>query len=312
MNAKNIRDLIRYLPADGPYPGAIHSARGSAAERAFREACLAICLNDPQFGFNFAMSFLSSGRTIPAGVLDMNIRRAFHYFARNAEDDLMNEVYALVHPANIAKRRLLNALLICRDTNLKQVAEDTSLPENVVDLYAQLWFNAPDRLGDKSYIASLVYPQTRLESMNSDPGKDHDYALELLRAGHVHGRDEVLFLAGMTATRKNSATAAMKPAEELENALLAQALTSVRHGGANAKEAPVIDRAKSLVVASKRVDPPSRTGDDVMGLGGISASRSVLSYLAKIQQPEINRRIAEHKLLHDAALAPRKPSAVCV
>jgi hypothetical protein len=161
------------------------------------------------------------------------------------------------------------------------------------------------------YVAALVYPRTRLESMHLAAGDDQDYAQELLRAGHVHGRVEVLFLAGITGTR-NPATAAMKPAEELENALLAQALTSVRHGGANAKEAPVIDRAKSLVVASKRVDPPSRTGDDVMGLGGISAAHSVLSHIRAIHQAETHQRKAPQNAQPDAAPAPRKPSSVRV
>jgi|GEM_PF-4941785 len=308
MTAKEIRELIRFLPVGGPYPGVINSTHGSS-ERAFKELCLAVCVNDPQFGYNFVLSLVTAGRALPAGVLDMNLRRAFNYFDRNTEDDLMSEAYSLVHPANLTQRQILHALLICRDTNLKQIAEDMGLPAPVVSLYGTLWFNVLDRLDDRMYLASLVHPNTRFESANKHKGEDLDYAQALLRAGHTFGREEVLYMAGIIPAR-NSTAATVKSAEEFENTLMEEAITSMRHGGANAKDAPAIDRAKTIVTASKRVGQSERTGDDVKGLGGISASRSVLSYIQNIQQPDFDRRIATHKAQHDESLTSKKAGAV--
>ena len=308
MTAKTIRELTRYLPVDGPYPNATCSVRGPT-ERSFRELCLAVCLNDPEFGYNFVMAFVNNGRTIPPGVLDINLRRAFYYFTRNSSDDVMCEAYALVHPANTAKRRILNALLICQDTNLTQIAEVLSLPENVVGVYEQLWFNVRDRIGEKSYIAFLVFPQTRFESTEQEPGDEQDYAQALLRAGHNFGSQEVLYMAGLTATR-NSIDRVAGSSGEFESILMGDALTRVRHGGANAKIAPAIDRAKTLVAASKRMGEPERTGDEIAGLGGISASRSVLENVLNIQQPDIRRRLGHQQSQQEAPLAARKAGAV--
>jgi hypothetical protein len=80
------------------------------------------------------------------------------------------------------------------------------------------------------------------------------------------------------------------------------ALTLARHGGSNDKFAPAIDRAKTIVAASKRAgEPPGRLTDAVAGLGGIGAAESTLSYIAKIHQPDVRRRIAQQQEQHDAA-----------
>jgi hypothetical protein len=254
------------------------------------------------------MSCVSTGRTIHPGVLDTNLRRAFRYFARNTMDEVMSEANALVHPANAANRRTLNALLICRDTKLSQISEALSLPEYVIGVYEQLWFNVRDRMEDKSYIASLVFPQTRFESKEQDGGGDQDYAQALLRAGAKFGAEEVLYMAGLTTTR-NTILQPAKSADEFEGILMEDALTQARHGGANAKSAPAIDRAKTLVAASKRAGQPDRTGDDVAGLGAIGAGQSTLNNIAKIQQPDVLRRIAAQQAHYDAGAAPEKASA---
>jgi hypothetical protein len=293
MTTQLIRELIRYLPVNGPYPGMVLPGHGSA-DRSFQELCFAVCLDDCQFGYNFVMSYVRTGQVIPAGVFDLNLRRAFYYFARNCPDDLMTEAYALMHPANIGKRKILNAFLICRDINMKQVAEAMSLSETVVSVYEQLWFNVRDRMDDKYYIGSLVFPQMRFESAAEDAGEGRDHAQELLRAGYEYGAEEVLYMAGLIPTR-TSTSATSKSTEELEHLQVAEAITQARHGGANAKSAPAIDRANRLVTASKRASEPDRSGDDLKGLGGVSASRSILTYVHNIQQPDIDRRIAQQQ-----------------
>ena len=116
-------------------------------------------------------------------------------------------------------------------------------------------------------------------------------------------------MAGIIPAR-NSTAATVKSAEEFENTLMEEAITSMRHGGANAKDAPAVDRAKTIVTASKRVGQFERTGDDVKGLGGISATQSVLTYVHNIQKPDIDRRFARQQAQHDAALSSAKAGAL--
>jgi len=308
MTAKQISQLLRYLPVSGPYPGTILPGHGSV-ERAFQELCFAVCLNDPQFGYNFTMTYVRTGQVIPAGVLDMNVRRAFYYFARNNTDNVMTQAHALVHPANIGQRRILHALLICKDIEVKQIAEAMSLPEEVVSIYEQLWFNVRDRMDDKYYLSTLVFPQTRFEPAAEDAEQDRDYAQALLRAGFDYGAGEVLYMAGLAAIRKPIGSAS-KSSEEFEGILMDEAITQARRGGANAKSAPAIDRVIRLVAAAKRAPELDRTGDDVKGLGGISATQSVLTYVHNIQKPDIDRRFARQQAQHDAALSSAKAGAL--
>ena len=90
------------------------------------------------------------------------------------------------------------------------------------------------------------------------------------------------------------------------------ALTLVRHGGANDKAAPAIDRAKTLVAPSKRVGQPEGLTDDIAGLGGIGAAQSTLSVMGRIQQGDIDKRIQrqlqEHAAADKATAKPRVQS----
>ena len=103
-----------------------------------------------------------------------------------------------------------------------------------------------------------------------------------------------------------------KSADEFEALLMEDALTLVRYGGANDKAATAIDRAKTLVAASKRVGQPDRLTDDIAGLGGIGAAESTLNVMLQIQRGDINRRIQsqlqEHAAADKATAKPRVQS----
>jgi TM2 domain-containing membrane protein YozV len=119
-----------------------------------------------------------------------------------------------------------------------------------MNLYEQLWFNVRDRMEEKNYIAGLAYPETRFDSKQRDAEEDQDYAQALLRAAVKFGVDEVLYMAGLTPSRKPTVQVG-KSAQEFEALLMDEALTLARHGCANDKSAPAIDRAKTLVAAQQ-------------------------------------------------------------
>jgi hypothetical protein len=106
-------------------------------------------------------------------------------------------------------------------------------------------------------------------------------------------------MGGLTPSR-SAVVQGGKSADELETLLMDDALTLARHGGANAKSAPAIERAKTLLAASKRAGQPDRLTDDVAGLGGIGAAESTLSYVAQIQEADINKRIGYQQERHGA------------
>jgi hypothetical protein len=302
MNSREIRNLIAYLPPRSPYPGGGASLQ-AGSNRQFREACLAVCLNDPKFGYNFVMSFVKTEQPLPPGVFNLSIRR--DYFAQNHRDDIFADTYALSHPANTARRRIINALLICRDITTAEIASKMDMPVETLELYEQLWFNVRDRLDDPGFIAGLLYANTRLSNLEIDSAEVPDYDIKLLRAAHEFGAAEVLYLTGVVPSREQSFSNAYQ-AQELEFTLMDIAVTQARYGSTTIKSAPAVDRAKSLLIAAKKGGSQDKRADDVMGLGAISASRSILDTIQRVQQPDIARRIELQQKTLDAEKAAEK------
>lgn len=273
MTSDTIRKLAVYLPQDSMYfAGSIEQA--SPSRRAALRDRVAICLQDPAFGWHFASDFARRKERLPVAAYESGtgIARA-HGFLTDVltVDEAPARVYELLHPTQSSTRMLLNALLICRDIELNGIATATGIPEQVVSLYSEVLFNVRDRAKERTYISSLLYPQTRAVEFHSEYLDRVTPALLLLRAGYNYGSEEVLYLAGLRpqgVVQQSESNAV----DDLERMIKHNAKVLSRHGGLNQRNSPGIALGKSIYDAEMQREKPVLTADEAFGLQGLSLS----------------------------------------
>ena len=300
MNKSRIERLAQLLPADagiftaGRQPG---GAPPSLAER------MAIALSAPDFLHRFVMEFVTHGEPMPPSAHESWLRRAHSHFAGEnvVPDNIMLAVEQLTHAGYEFTRQVLNALLVSQDITFPQIAEQLDLNVDTVRCHEQLHFNVKDRGADAAYIARLVYPNGRFQSLRPDGVDELPIDQRLLMAGYTFGAREVLWLAGMT-TDQNGPPSVEQSLKEFEQSLVQNALQLTRAGGLNNTVSPGIAHGKSVLISRRNESrnsplPTSQTND-------ISLGAAILTSMPRSQvERDIKEAAAEQRLArHEAAL----------
>ena len=273
MTAHRIEQLVRLLPLEATL---FSPNRGPGATVPRFAECLAGALNDPAFGHRFAIEYVGRFESLPAAVYELWFRRAYLHYAGTNEipDSIMTQVEQLVLPGSQSTRDILNALLVCQDATHAQIAGFLGLDVQVIQFYEKLHFNVRDRAADKTYMARLVYPQGRFDSLKTDGVNDLSTASRLLMAGHQFGAHEVLWLAGLN-TAQTERPSVEQHLKEFVGALLQNAVQLARAGALNAKSAPGIAHAKTVLSAKRNDDSKTPTSTDPFG-SSVSIGQSIL------------------------------------
>ena len=292
MNAQNIRRLVEVLPEDSRYFGKPPGVKTSEPER------LAMCLNDPKFGWNFVESFIRSRIELPldACIYD-HLRRLYVYHVENEYDPAIAEAISLTSPQNTRARDILKALLVCQDITLQGIAEWMRLSEAAVKLFQQLFFNYRDRLGEPGYITALIYPEGKSATFRADYLERESSGQRLLRMGYEHGADRVASIIGYPPNAGGDEPTEML-CDEFVRLSVKNGVNLAQQGYLNAKDAPGIKVAAAFAALHKKVRETGQTPDEIMGLGAISAGQSVMDTVMKMQEPEIlHRRRLQRQML---------------
>ena len=248
MKRERIEQLAALLPPDAEV---FTSGRQSGAALPGLAERLAVALNAPNFGSRLIMHFVSRREALPPSVHESWLRRAYsHHAGKNLiPDTVMLAVEQFAQPVNEFVRDVLVALLICRDITCEEIAEHLSLNFDTVRCFEQLHFNVRDRVDEAAYIARLVFPQGRFQSLKTDGIDEMEIAQRLLVAAHQTGWKDVLWLAGLD--KRQDPPSVEEELQTFEQAILQNAVQLARSSGLNSKVAPGISHAKSLLAASR-------------------------------------------------------------
>jgi hypothetical protein len=286
MNSKQVRDSIRVQsPCSPAYgiepatPGQVQRRRSVPAEKRW-----AIGLSMPAWGFRIACSHVITGQSLPPGIQERAVRRAYFYL-RGANDEMMSVTLSLWQPEMRWTRITLQGLLSARDVTLDDTAHLLELPREVVELFCDLFF--PVRTRGVSFMASLAFPQTRLGLVTETETEFAQLELNLMRAGRDYGWQEVARFAGLTSIEND------KPmddqVEDLERLTFGNALMVGRAGGLN-RRSEGLHYAKSFV-AARRSKAMEKDDDSRRGLAGMSMGMAVNESFMRIMTPDLQRRL---------------------
>lgn len=196
---------------------------------------------------------------------------------RRFPDPNLNKVLALRSPKLASTRSMVEALLLCRNMTVADVAHRTGLPTAMVEGYEQLFFNVLDRKSEAAFLASVVYPRTRLVEMFDDYLKNEPLGEILKRAGYNNGPEDVLYFAGLEPQLLEQLASDRAP-HRLEGVLMAHGYLLARQGWASQTSAARgIHGARGLIAAAKAGGDSGEDENDLSRVGD-RAMRELISY----------------------------------
>jgi hypothetical protein len=156
----------------------------------------------------------------------------------------------LRRPERTTERNVIEALLIAKDFDLTRAASSIGYPPSLLNCYGQLFFDIQDRRDEHLFIASIVYPDTRIVEMHDAYIDTEGVGPLLKRAGHNNGLGSVLELAGLNSNARRGIDTSQLPTE-LESLLMRNAVLLAKNGWINSANSRGIGHAKSLIAAAK-------------------------------------------------------------
>ena len=277
-----------FLSEEAPYFRKPPGVKTREAER------LAICLNDPKFGWNLVNSFVRARQRLPLTMTDACLCRAYAHLAEASWDPELDLAVALTHPRNTAQANLLWGLIISRHISFEQIATWMGLDQDVVEIFASLFFNVRARWDAPGFMAQLLYPQGKGDTLREDYLASADPGLLLLRAGYEYGAQEVARLAGLS--RPTGAKVSTEQlCDQLETAILQNGVLLARQGYLNAKSSPGLAHARAILVAQRKAkESAPATTPDALGLNAISMGGGIMDLLKSSQATDVAERRQAH------------------
>ena len=253
----------------------------------------AACYKDLSFLWNFVKSFLDVGGYLP---------NDFRAFQNKEEYELMRRVFnferfevrdrELAHAISIDRvlapleKKVLRACLLSGDFDLDEVSRKVGISKSVIKIYEKLFFNVLDRKKEHLFIASIVYPESRLVEFDPDYTMQADYGAILQRAGYRGNVDDVLNMAGVRGYITTGPTQMI--VADFENRIMCNALFLARAGFLNTNNLGVTN-AKNLLAAAKHGgDTESGKSDDSMGAASIG--ENLMDEVVRFSMDELDDR----------------------
>lgn len=222
------------------------------------------CFKNLHLGWDFANT-VSAFPAIFAGD-DLYVWRAYR-FIHGAEDSVVR-MAVMIDTTDECKtlRGQLRALLVVDGVDHDYVSEQLSIDRDVVVAYEKLFFNVIDRKKDHAFIASIVYPNGRLEEGYEGYIANQEINTLLMRAGYTHGAEHVLYAAGLSLHHPYASNTAMDGAIELDARFMADGLFYGSMGWQHQSAMPITN-ARLSMQASKMGGDSALNNANIIDLG---------------------------------------------
>ena len=311
MTRRRIIELLDELPENSFYAkniSPIMAPPGSRGPRNISPALLDCAVFDTKFIWRFTRSFVEANLPLPASATrEKWMCRAWTYGLDKMHDPVMTQAVAIEGTEHRLKRNLIKALLLIRDKPMGDIARKVGLGVEVIEAFEALFWNVRDRMDEEDYITRLVFPEGIQTEFRPDYIIQEDLGQLMLKAAILGGERDVFALARMRSDEPLAPYSAGEAAQELESAIMANALVLARLGLLNQPNLPGLDHARSVIVASKKAGMSVKSDDDVMGLGALGMAHAIARDIAALQSEDLRwRNFARSKIAEKDAKAGGK------
>ncbi len=226
---------------------------------------------DLETGWFIAREFATLRAPIPV-VLEDGDRWIFRAYAHmlGQYDPAVAEANAIAtEPALRGIANLLRALLICKDAQAVDIAKRTGVRVDVLLAFEKLFYNVLDRHADSAYIATMVYPETRMREIYEDYVESETWGALLVRVGFNRGTEAVALLAGLVSSSVLRSGEGAALADQLEATIMANALMVVHAGFVHQeKHSVAINHARSILIGAKQGGQDTAAGSPISSSTG--------------------------------------------
>lgn len=250
------------------------------------------CYKNLQFGWDFAQEAVSTGMEFPAILHgdDLIVWEAYQYLKGCGDKDI-SAALAINTDVNANLKNQIRALLVIDGVDIPFISQKLGVPEEVIRVYEKLFFNVLDRKADHHYIANVVFPEGRLteafENYLENTGLDD----LMLRAGYTHGKEHVLYAAGL-GPNPFAGKSAGEGAAELDSMFMADGCLYATLGWMHQKtNAQPIANARLSMQASKMGGTELNSEISMITMG--DTMRDEIQRLGQIRAKAMSRARAE-------------------
>jgi hypothetical protein len=249
---------------------------------------------DPAFGWKLIKSFLDSGLPLPPEIHESPLSRAYCFYKYNNGDAELRTVFMLRLKIMKTVRACIECMLLVEKFTHEQIGDEIGATADIIDAYETLFWNVRDRLKERAYIASVLYPESTQVLWNPDYHIQEDYQSMSWRAAWLHGIDTSRAFLGMQ--RQTEEHDAEMHARVFESQVISTSSYSARMGLLHQGHAPSIDRGRAIVQSSKLGGDNKQTSDDQLGMGSFGMLPNMLEHFRRISEPDVQHRLNLQKL----------------
>lgn len=284
MTFERIRELIDYLPLTSSYFKEVlnYTAQVTAVNK------FMCAYKDLSFGYKFIKALIKDNIKLPAAVSEDYLRELYFFekFGDTSNQDVIFAI-SLNHPSSQTMADSIKAFLIT-DESFDKIEKITGIPKRVLECFEQLFFNIRDRKNESLFIASKVYPNTRMVETQDDYLKTESFGNLILRSAYNNGLEDAAYFSGLkmansVLNEKSSAVSAL----QLEAAIMANAYFLAKNGMINQRH-NALSSAKGLLIAAKQGGAETTENDNE---GITSLGESIWDAIRDIKGPEMQRKL---------------------
>jgi hypothetical protein len=286
MTRDQIYDLLELLPAGVSLSG-VPAAPASrpTTYREFEQDMFryADTYKNLQFGWHYVRALWENGVELTQPMREAAgpvLIAAYDYFTRDTRNPHIRDAWMLAaSPDQRMHKAVVEAAFVSRDYTVDEAARRTGISTATLAAYEQLFFNVLDRRRDSLFIASIVYPYSRMVEMFDgylrDP-QSHFPAL-LMRSGYNNSIADLMYFAGHPdgnglLSRHDSSTT---PAR-LETLIMANGYLLAKNGWVN-QPSTGIGQAKQLLAAARAGGEERGNDNSIFSMMGATLSNEVVS-----------------------------------
>ena len=284
MTFERIRELIDYLTSTSSYFREVlnYTAQVTAVNK------FMCAYKDLSFGYKFIKALIKDNIKLPAAVSEDYLRELYFFekFGDTSNQDVIFAI-SLNHPSSQTMADSIKAFLIT-DESFDKIEKITGIPKRVLECFEQLFFNIRDRKNESLFIASKVYPNTRMVETQDDYLKTESFGNLILRSAYNNGLEDAAYFSGLkmansVLNEKSSAVSAL----QLEAAIMANAYFLAKNGMINQRH-NALSSAKGLLIAAKQGGAETTENDNE---GITSLGESIWDAIRDIKGPEMQRKL---------------------
>lgn len=265
---------------------------------------------DAAVGWHLVRACFDARQKLPKEICWPAVLRGFRCLEAPAEtrrtDPICREVLALGDPINRLEQARWNGYLCCK-LSYEEIGAQFGRSVEFVKLYANLFCDFPERRSSPEFVAGVLDPRGELGCFQTDLAhllRIADPSLRFMNIGHWYGA-EVLEAAMGKVFDGDTLPSDTELLKKARRWLLVHAASKSIAGSLNTKD-PEFSFIK--ILSEQQEEHSSRTEDDEMGFGRISAHKGCQLMIKQITDRSARQKLkaAQEYEVEQAAGAAKK------